>query len=216
MRAPLRASNPVITENTFMKKLLTTVVASLTLAGLLASTAQAEPQVGDTAPAFSLKASDGKTYSLADYKGKQVVVLAWFPKAFTPGCTAECSSMRLGQIKEGYDVPLLGGRNFSVKESTGSGLDKLDVAFFTISVDDAETQAKFAEALKLDYPVLADPTKETAKAYGVVDEKRPYAQRWTFYIGKDGKILHVDKKVNAATHSQDVAAKLKELGVKSK
>lgn len=197
-------------------KNLTRILAGVALVGLMATTSQAEPKVGDMAPGFSLKASDGKTYSLADYKGKQAVVLAWYPKSFTGGCTAECSSMRLKSITTSYEVELLGNRKFTVAESKGSGLDKYDVAFFTISCDDAETQAKFSKALSLDYPVLADPTKETAKAYGTVHEGRAVPERWTFYIGKDGKILHVAKKVNTKDHASEIAAKLTELGVPKK
>jgi peroxiredoxin Q/BCP len=73
---------------------------------------------------------------------------------------------------------------------------------------------KFAESLKLDYPILSDPSGDVAKAYGVHNGK--FANRWTFYTGGDGKILHVDKKVNAGEAGKDVAAKLKELGVKEK
>jgi thioredoxin-dependent peroxiredoxin len=75
---------------------------------------------------------------------------------------------------------------------------------------------KFAESLSVDYPILSDPSKEVAKAYGVVHEKRPLPERWTYYIGPDGKILYIDKTVKAGTHGKDVAAKLKELGVKEK
>ena len=73
----------------------------------------------------------------------------------------------------------------------------------------------FAQSLNADYPILSDPTKETAKAYGVLSE-RGFANRWTFYIGKDGKILFVDDKVKAGQHGADVVAKLKELGVAEK
>ena len=87
------------------------------------------------------------------------------------------------------------------------------MAYFTASCDDAETNKKFAESLGLDYPILSDPTRETAKAYGVVTGDKKTATRWTFYIGKDGKILFIDDKVKAANHGADLAAKLKELGV---
>ena len=90
------------------------------------------------------------------------------------------------------------------------------MAYFTASCDPADVNKKFAESLSLDYPILSDPTKEVARAYGVVDEKRPFPQRWTYYIGPDGKILYIDKTVKAAAHGKDVAAKLKELGVKEK
>ncbi len=75
---------------------------------------------------------------------------------------------------------------------------------------------KYAEALKLDYPILSDAGKKVATAYGVVTKDRAVPFRWTFYIGTDGKILHIDKAVSARTHGTDVAKKLAELGVKKK
>ncbi len=90
------------------------------------------------------------------------------------------------------------------------------MAYFTASCDDVETNTKFAESLKLDYPILSDPEKTVAEAYGVVHEGRSVPERWTFYIGPEGKLLFIDKKVNVASHGADVAAKLKELGVASK
>ncbi len=168
------------------------VAAGVLAAAVTASAA--ELKVGDQAPAFSMKGSDGKTHALADYQGKQVVVLAWFPKAFTGGCTKECQSMR----------------------DNGKAIREYDVAYFTASVDDAETNTKFAKSLELDFPILSDPTQEVAKAYGVLNPERKLPFRWTFYIGEDGKILSIDKEVKAADHGKDIAAKLKELGVGKK
>ena len=74
----------------------------------------------------------------------------------------------------------------------------------------------FAASLAADYPILSDSTKETAKAYGVLNEQNGLPRRWTYYIGKDGKLLHVDKAVKPATHGADIVAKLKELGVAEK
>ena len=82
-------------------------------------------------------------------------------------------------------------------------------------MDGEKGNKAFAKSLELDYPILSDPTKETAKAYGVLSE-RGFANRWTFYIGKDGKILFIDDKAKPITHGADVAAKLKELGVAEK
>ena len=86
------------------------------------------------------------------------------------------------------------------------------MAYFAASTDDAETNRKFAESLGLDYPILSDPTKETAKAYGVL-MAMGFASRWTFYVGKDGNILHVDREVSTKTAGADIAKKLGELGV---
>lgn len=95
-------------------------------------------------------------------------------------------------------------------------MQKFDVAYFTASCDTPETNKKFAESLDLDYPILSDPGKKVAKSYGVVTAERNLPYRWTFYIGKDGKILYVDRKVKAKQHGTDVVAKLKELGVAQK
>jgi peroxiredoxin Q/BCP len=86
------------------------------------------------------------------------------------------------------------------------------VAYFAISVDDAETNKKFAEHVEADYPILADASKDVANAYGVLG-RLGLASRWTFYIGPDGKILHIDKAVRTSSAGADVAAKLGELGV---
>jgi peroxiredoxin Q/BCP len=90
------------------------------------------------------------------------------------------------------------------------------VAYFSVSVDTPETNKAFAQSLGLDYPLLSDPSKEVAKAYGVVDVDQPFASRWTFYIARDGKILDIDKHVSPASHGKAVAAKLGELGVPRK
>jgi thioredoxin-dependent peroxiredoxin len=81
-----------------------------------------------------------------------------------------------------------------------------------VSVDDAKTNKEFAAHVEADYPILADPTKEAAKAYGVLG-MAGFASRWTFYIDPDGKILHIDKSVKTSTAGADVATKLGELGV---
>ena len=83
-------------------------------------------------------------------------------------------------------------------------------------MDTPEDNKKFAESLGLDFPILSDPGKQIASAYGVVTPERQFAQRWTFYIGVDGRILFVDRKVSTATAGADLVAKLGELGVARK
>jgi peroxiredoxin Q/BCP len=78
-----------------------------------------------------------------------------------------------------------------------------------------ERNTKFAKSLEVDYPILSDPGKKVAEAYGVVTSQRQFPYRWTFYIGKDGKILKVDRKVKAATDGETAAATLKALGVEA-
>lgn len=85
-----------------------------------------------------------------------------------------------------------------------------------VSVDTLEDNTKFAEMHGADFPILADPDKKVATAYGVIPAGRQTAARWTFYIGPDGKILFIDKKVQAQTAGEGIAAKLAELGVKKK
>ena len=147
-------------------------------------------EAGDRAPDFSLHGSDGRLYRLADLVGRHVVVLAWFPKAFTGGCATECRSIG----------------------SKGLDLRRLDVRHFGASVDSSSTNARFAESLGIDYPILSDPTKQVARAYGVLG-RSGYASRWTFYIGMDGRVLDIDRHVHSSSHGADVVAKLEALGI---
>lgn len=82
------------------------------------------------------------------------------------------------------------------------------------SVDDPDTNKKFADSTEADFTLLSDPTKHTANAYGVIPAGREYASRWTFYIGPDGRILDIDHEVKPATAGEDMAAELQKLGVK--
>ena len=81
--------------------------------------------------------------------------------------------------------------------------------------DDKSAEEKFKEAAEA-YSILSDPDKKTARTYGVVTDQRPVPFRWTYIIGADGKVLHVDKEVSAKTHGADLVKKLKALGIKPK
>lgn len=147
-------------------------------------------KVGDMAPNFKLQSTNGHFYQLSDYLGKQTLVLAWYPMANTHGCTLECRSL----VQKGHLIR------------------EYNAVYMMASVDDLEDNQDFAEKQKADFPMLSDPTKETAKAYDVLNFVR-VASRVTFYIGKDGKILKIDEDINAETAAEDIAATLKELGI---
>jgi peroxiredoxin Q/BCP len=100
----------------------------------------------------------------------------------------------------------------SLRES-GDRIREFDVVYFAASCDTPEVNLKFAESLDADYPILSDPEKTTAEAYGVLMAERGLARRWTYYVGPDGKILFVDTQVKPATAGEDVARRLGELGV---
>jgi len=161
----------------------------LVLAPVLALPAHAL-EVGEAAPDFSLQGSDGKTYRLSDFRGRQAVVLAWYPKAYTSGCTIECKSLA----------------------ENGDLIRAYDVTYFMASVDPIDKNIGFAKEQNADFPLLSDPSKETAQAYGVLGAFG-VASRHTFYIGVDGTILAVDRDVRPATAAEDMAKKLGELGV---
>jgi len=146
--------------------------------------------VGDVAPDFRLQATSGDFYQLSNYKGKQTVVLAWYPMANTSGCTIECKSLvEKGQLIRDYHV-----------------------SYFMASVDPLDDNRDFAKKTKADFPMLSDPTKAAAKAYDVLNFVR-MASRVTFYISKEGKILKIDEDINPETAAEDIARTLQELNI---
>src|SRR5687767_1193937 len=158
----------------------------LALAG--AGRARAEdPQllaVGEPAPDFSAVAHDGKKVELSKLKGK-FVVLYWYPKDDTPGCTKEACDFRDNWAK----------------------LQKAGVLVYGVSTQDNETHKAFAEKYKLPFPLLPDEKGEIAAKYKVpvVDGK---ARRITYLVGKDGKIKHVWPKVTPVGHAGEVLAQV--------
>jgi peroxiredoxin Q/BCP len=103
----------------------------------------------------------------------------------------------------------------SLRES-GSVLRDFDVAYYAASTDKPEKNKQFAESLGADFPILSDPDGKVAEAYGVRMPVVGTASRWTFYIGKDGRILDIDKSVRAATPGEAIAKRLAELDVSRK
>ena len=195
--------------------LVATLAAGVALAQAPPGAAPAVPtvvKVGDMAPDFSLPGTDGKTHKLSDYRGKQAVVIAWFPKAFTQGCTIECKSLA----------------------ENGDKIKQYDVAYFMASTDTIEENTKFAKATSVtlqgrgggaatvvekkeaDFPMLSDPSKEVATKYGVLMANGQLANRWTFYIDKSGKVVAIDTAVRPATSAEDMVTKMAELKVAKK
>jgi thioredoxin-dependent peroxiredoxin len=172
----------------------TTVAAVLSgLFALATGRGERRPVVlcpGDMAPDFELMGSDGRIYRLADSRGREAVVVAWFPKAFTGGCTAECASLGKSRPR----------------------LDRFEARVFGASLDRPATNRRFAESLGLDYPILSDPDGTVARAFGVVG-RSGFPSRWTFYIDRNGRILEIDKRVQTASHGDAVLARLDGLGI---
>ena len=167
-------------------KIACTLLALFSSFSLLAT----DLKVGEQAPNFKLQATNGDYYQLSDYKGKQAVVLAWYPMANTRGCTIECKSL----VEKGHLIR------------------KYNVSYFMASVDPLDKNRDFAKKTGADFPMLSDPSKETAKAYDVLNFMR-VASRVTFYISKEGEILKIDDDINPKTAAEDIAKHLKELNV---
>jgi peroxiredoxin Q/BCP len=147
-------------------------------------------KVGDIAPNFNLQATNGDFYQLSDYKGKQSVVVAWYPMENTRGCTIECKSLtEQGHLIRAYDV-----------------------SYFMASVDPLDDNRAFAEKTGADFPMLSDPSKDTAKAYDVLNLFQ-VASRVTFYISKEGKIIKIDDDITPKSAAQDMANNLAELHI---
>ena len=151
-------------------------------------------KVGDKAPAFKLKNQDGETTSLSDLKGKPVV-LYFYPKDDTPGCTKEACNFR-------DEFPKFG---------------KMKAEIIGISTDSVDSHKKFTDKYKLPFNLLADEKKEIVEKYGVWKEKNMYGRKYmgiertTFIIDANGKISKIFPKVKVDDHNQEVMDALKEL-----
>ena len=144
-------------------------------------------EAGKKAPAFSLKDQDGKTVKLSDFKG-QDVVLYFYPKDNTPGCTTEACDFRDNQ----------------------SALKKAGAVVLGVSMDSEASHKKFIQKQSLNFPLLVDADHAVAEAYGAWGEKSMYGKtfmgliRSTFLIGPDGKLKRVWPKVKVAGHVDEV------------
>ena len=164
------------------------LIAASAVAGLvlLALPIQAAPmpKVGDTAPLFTGQDQDGKTVNLADLIGKKIVLLYFYPKDFTPGCTKEACGFR---------------------DRMGD-LQKDNVEVVGVSFDSAASHQKFIAKYKLNFPLLADPDGKIVDLYGVRMDHLNMAHRVSFLIGLDGKIVHVTDAGNPNVHFEQMKA----------
>lgn len=160
------------------------------------------PKVGNVAPAFALKDQDGKIINLKDFKGIKNVVLYFYPKAKTPGCTVQACGIR----------------------DSKKAFDKIDTVVLGVSPDPVAKLKKFEENPRkeesaLNFTLLSDEDHSIADKYGAWGPKKFMGREYdgilrsTFIIGKDGRLKHIMAKVNTKTHHDDVLALINELGL---
>ena len=148
-------------------------------------------EVGSKAPSFTLLSDEGKKVSLKDFAGKKVV-LYFYPRDMTPGCTKEACSF----------------------SENISKLQKAGAVVLGVSADSVDSHRKFREKYELAFPLLSDPEKEVIQKYGVWQEKNMYGKksmgivRSTFIIDENGKIAHVFPRVKVDGHTEAVLKKL--------
>ena len=155
------------------------------------------PKVGGVAPAFTLLDQEGKKVSLKEFKGNKNVVLYFYPKAMTPGCTVQACGIR----------------------DSKNALAKMDTVVLGVSPDPVAKLGRFIEKQDLNFTLLSDEDHAIIEKYGAWDLKKFMGRefmgvlRTTFIIGKDGRIKHVMSKVKTKSHHDDVIALITELGL---
>lgn len=178
-----------------------TLLACLLAFGMVLSSANADEakpvvlELGDQAPEFGGKTDEGKPWKSADHVGEKVIVVYFYPKDMTPGCTKQACTYRDMQ------------KDFAGKE----------VEIIGVSGDTVESHQKFKEAHDLNFTLLADPKGEIAKAFGVkllASGETIVTARWTFVIDKDGKIAYKNDAVDAAKDPMAVLKVIEELEAK--
>ena len=174
-----------------MRRIAPALASTLLAAALLLGVSSARaalPAVGAPAPEFSLADHSGKTRTLAEFRGKWVV-LYFYPKDDTPGCTEEACKFR---------------DDFFTLEQMGAQV-------VGVSLDDSASHAQFAKKYSLPFPLLADAKGEVSRRYGALPEGSRYARRYTFLIDPAGKVAKVYTSVETSRHSVEVIADLKRL-----
>ena len=155
------------------------------------------PKVGNMAPAFTLQDQDGNKVSLKQFRGDKNVVLYFYPKAMTPGCTVQACGIR----------------------DSKKGLAKADTVVLGVSPDPVARLGKFIEKQDLNFTLLSDEDHAVTEKYGAWGLKKFMGRefmgvlRTTFIIGKDGRLKHVMDKVKTKSHHDDVMALIQELGL---
>jgi peroxiredoxin Q/BCP len=181
--------------------LRTLVAVTMIALGVQVSFAQEESKTvklksGDKAPAFAGKTDEGKSWKSKDHVGKKILVVYFYPKDMTPGCTKQACNYRDAQAE----------------------LEDADVEVIGVSGDTVESHKKFKEEHDLNFTLLADPEGKIAKAFGVPAKAMAgglIASRWTFIVDRDGKIAHKDEKVDAAKDTATVLKVVEELQKRS-
>jgi peroxiredoxin Q/BCP len=142
------------------------------------------PKAGDTAPIFTGVDQDGKAFNLADHIGKKIVLLYFYPKDFTGGCTKEACGLRdrMGDL-QADEVEVIG-----------------------VSHDSVDSHKKFIEKYQLNFTLVADPDGKIISAYDVKMPVLPMSKRVSFLIGRDGKIIHVTNAMNPQIHFDEMKA----------
>ena len=152
------------------------------------------PRIGNMAPAFKLNDQEGSAFTLKDYRGEKNVVVYFYPKALTPGCTVQACGIR--DFKKEFA--------------------KTDTVVFGLSPDPEEKLGKFTDKHELNFTLLSDPGHKIANKYGVWGLKKFMGKeydgihRMTFIIGKDGRLKHIMEKVKTKSHHEDVLNYIKE------
>ena len=185
------AKNQISQNKTRTKQATTTVVKPTKAITSIPNPSPVQLKIGQKAPAFSLPTQDGTLVRLSDYKGKKVV-LYFYPKDDTPGCTKESCA-----FQEGIDK-----------------IHRLGADVLGMSGDSVDSHKKFAKKYHLSFPLLSDECKTTLQAYGVWKEKSLYGrtfmgiERTTIFIDEQGKIADIFPKVKVTGHVEDVLGKL--------
>lgn len=166
-----------------MKKFLALIVGLFTFA----ASVEAALKAGDTVPDFSAPLSDGTTFHLKEWLDKAPIVLYFYPKDDTPGCTTEACALR----------------------DDSEAFRNLKATVVGASYDSVASHQKFIKKYNLPFPLIADETKAVATLFGV--NGAMFANRATFVIGKDGKILYANPSVDPKTHAEEIRGVLEKL-----